>query len=605
MSVSPLIGRAKNEALRVEAASLDRQAEQQRQALQHEKHLEDQRLRKANEEHRRKVQEEAAAGKKVLDEMREVRNKMHSKLQSQRANAFNDVSAANVALARAGQRALTARGEHEHWQAQASVTESRATATKLRELEVRDFVKEATSQRTQDAKEHSEARISRSYQLTQHSQAQSRQLKQLALSQLETKELQTLRTGQLKVAQATRGADQAKKEMHIASARSGKQQMGLVYEIQRSLDAGSARISAAQRELDQQEAECKAALGREEICASQIKRVVGEMKEQAQADLVVGQGQLQQMLQQVTKYATSKKVPFEEAQIQLQHRKDASDLAADIVAVGARERAGKETEELQKRLAMAKRLVSDLQAHCAAHVSELMSRWEDAKSDYAQRVTKASQQTQELLRRCEEQRQARDQHCADSLEKNETLAKDRLASAESRAEGILRLAKIRADTMQTQSAEKRRQAEARLEQMRRHLEEVQSRCQARIEAGRETAEEKVELAKKRCAEMVKVAQQRENEALDSRDKAREAYRHVSLRCAGAADEAHCRGLVDIAHCLMPPSAISMGGALNIEAEMQRIPFSDTESRPVTGKSNFKETSSTMLPDRGSTPQTFD
>lgn len=381
--------------------------------------------------------------------------------------------------------------------------------------------------------------------------------------------------------------------------------MGIVHEVQRSLEAGSARIAVAQRGLDQQEADCKAALDREEVCTAQITRVTNEMKHAAQVELMDGEQKLRDFLGQVTKHATDQKIPYQEAQNAMQQRKQASDLAADKVALDARELAGRENAELEKSLAVAKRLMGHLQASCAAHVRELMSRWEDAKREYAERVSMAEQQTKELLRKCEEQRQARDHFCVSSLEKNETMAKDRLASAESRAEGILRLAEHRAATIQTQSAETRRQAEARLGEMRRHLEEVQNRCKERVQAGRATADEKVELAKQRCAEMVKVAMQRETEALDARDKAREAFRHVTLRCGGAADEAHCRGLEEIAQCLMPPSAVGASKTLVAEQEEQRVPFTDTDSRPVTGKSAcFKETSSTILPDRGSTPHTL-
>jgi len=297
---------------------------------------------------------------------------------------------------------------------------------------------------------------------------------------------------------------------------------------------------------------------------------------------------------------------------------------ANKIVLAARQRTGAEEDEVQKRLNAAKAELANLQAQCAAHVSELLSRWEAAKRDFTARTAEVEERTEELLKQCTEKRAERDQHCATSLEKNERLAKERQAVVERQAQEASELVEKRAAAMRQQSSEKRRQAEARLVEMQRHVEAVEARCSGRVQAGAAMAEEKVQLSRERHAEKIRLSEQRAEEATQSRDKARTAYNAVINRCIGAADEARRRGLNDIAEIIMPKDFASQEKRSTIlediaDAAPEDLPavLPDTQlgsaelipdpfesSRPTTATMAMKETGSTVFPDRGTTPQTL-
>jgi len=618
MAVNLSLGGAQREALRTEALSLETQAEQQRKALVHLRNSEDQSLRKANEEYRQQVSKEAVAGRKTLDEMREVRKAVHSKLRLAKAAHVNETAAASHALARAGQRALTARTENENWQAQAARTESAAQAMKQREQETYAIVQDSTNGRVAQAKDLANDRLQKSSLLTQHAQEQSAKVTQHAIKPLDAKEQQFHRHAQIQVGAAQRGADLAKADMYVEQAKAGRYNMGLVRDLQRNAEAGAARVSQAQRELEAEQEESQQVLSREDTCSNQVRRLGVELKDQAKVDFVLGKERLEIMLQQVATHANSKKLPFEHEQEVMKVRAEAVNHTANKIVLAARQRTGAEEKVVQERLNRAKAQLADLQAQCAAHVSELLSRWEAAKRDYAARVAEVERRTEELLRQCQEKRNERDQHCASSLEKNDRLAKERHAVVERQAREASELVQKRADAMRQQASEKRRQADARLVQMQRHVEEVEARSRERVQAGAAIAEEKVQLSRERHAAMVQLGQQRAEEAILSRDKAQAAYDAVIKRCLGAADEARCRGLSDIAEMIMPQE-LEVKGHINWEDDIvlpQALPHPppntrhgspevfDDISRPTTANVTMKETASTFFPDRGGTPQTI-
>ncbi|CAE8656393.1 unnamed protein product, partial [Polarella glacialis] len=174
-------------------------------------------------------------------------------------------------------------------------------------------------------------------------------------------------------------------------------------------------------------------------------------------DLILGQNRLDTMLQQVTHYAQNKKSPFEEAEKILAVRTEAVNHAADCAQLAARQRVGKEEEEIASRITKTKRLLSDLQAQAAAHVSELLERFEVAKRLHTAQIQEAEKRYEELTSRCQEEKVAREQHFRASLTQTELLAQERQAAVEQRAKVSDELAQQRAAVLQQQSAERRRQ----------------------------------------------------------------------------------------------------------------------------------------------------
>jgi len=619
MATSQLMGPQGNEALRADASKLGYEASQRKQELQKEKNLEDLHLRQANDDHRHKVDEQFAASKRALDEMREVRNSTHSQLRVAKATQMYETTVGSNALASAGHQALSARGEAKMCQAQASALQDFAQKSSQREKETLAMVRDTASQRVATGKDQAEERVGKSYQLTQLANQQVDAVKTQTVLQIEVQERQAALRAGLKVGATGRALDFGLAEMHSAAAKSNKGKTAMVRDLERNREAAEARVALAQRQLAGEEEESEAALAREDICAAQMKRIANELKEDSKANFASGKVVLDRMLQQATSHAQSKKIPFEEAQEHVLEKTEAVNLASNKSALSALQHAGKDGEEMTRRVQRAKRQLADLQAQCAANVSELMKRFEEAKREHAKKLAEAERQTQDLLQKCAEQKAQRERDCVASLEKNERLLQEREASVKSWTKGSNDLLNQRMAAVQQQAAERRRQAEARLEQTRRHAEEVRSRCQERVQAGMDIAREKVNLAAERSSGKIKVAEQRAQEAMEARSKALAAYKAVISRCEGAAEEARRRGLVDYAKILMPPEPEGQLNDSGREGIVKSVcstevpkepsrPVTEGNSRPWTAATDtygdFKETGSTIFPDRGGTPQTL-
>eukprot|EP00439_Symbiodinium_sp_Y106_P056925 s2326_g8.t1 len=589
------------EQLRADCFSKDKLLEESRQALERSRHEEDRRLREAAVEHRKKAQEERAATKQVLTEMRQVRQKVHGQLRAAQAQAFHSTNGSHQALVRAGKRALTARSHTEQWEAQADVAEKWAENSLQREKEYVSSVKDAAEKRTAAIHGVTGDRVQKSQELLLASKQQEQAVKLHSHKQLETQVQQAARHAQIKVDNSTRAADAAKRQLYQAEAKSAEQKAGLVRDVQRSLEAGMSRVSAAERELEFQEADGKAALWREDICTSQIKRVAGELKHSSQEQFGQRKKELDAMLERVAAYEHFKKTPHQEAQVSMKAKTEEVSHRGQCAALEARQRVGEEMEDIAKRVVVAKEQLVKMRVKCSANVKELTGRFEDAKCVYEAKVREVAEQNEEMLQRLAMIRAEHEDHCNESLQRDSQLQKERQGVIQQIASRSQELSLSRAAFCQQKSAESRRQAEARLEQMKRHVQDVRRRCLERIQLGKEMAQEKVRIAQDRFAENVQAAERRASEALDVRDNAKVAFQAAMLRCCGAAEEAHRRGLAEVAQILMPFDAwrgFSPTGLTPHTAEASTRPMTTSSGVEVW---TLKETTSTIFPDRGGTP----
>jgi len=587
------------EELREDVAVAERLCETRRQELELAKRIEDQDLRQCHAQQRQEAHEDSLAARRVLDEMRQVRQKVQSQVRAAEAHAFHSNGAYGNAILRAGTRCLTAQQYQEQWEVQAEITEKQMQVSILEDRELLQTIQQAASQRVASMDDVAQKRIGKSSELLQFSKDQDVTLKTKQDEQAESRRRQALRNSKVKVDGVSRAADQAKSAMRLAELKAKREQHRMAQDVERSWQAGASRISGAERQLQVEEEEMKAALWREEICATQIRRIASEWKHSVKEEFRERKQELDRKLERVADYEHKKKDPHIDAQVSMQVKTEEVSHRGTCVALHARKRAGAEVEDLEERLVIAKEQLVKLEAKCAAVVKELSSRWEDAKVLYSQKVMEVESDTEDLLRRLTAHREMHEDYCAHSLRKTEEMQQERQAIVRNQGALSHELVKHRAAFCQQKSAQTRRQAEARLEETKRHVEDVERRCQERVQMGRDTAEEKVRICQQRLAEQVDVAERRAYEAMDTRDKASMAFHAAISRCSGAADEARKRGLFEVAELLMPRDAWCGFNTL-------RPKTAEESTRPVTTSSGIevwtlKETSSTVFPDRGGTP----
>lgn len=586
------------EALREDVALAERLAEQRRQDLVRARNQEDRQLRTCHAQQREEEHQERAATRRVLDEMRQVRQKVHGQLRAAQAHAFHSTD--DHALVRAGKRALTARKHQEQWEAQASWTEKQMQLSIVQDKELLKNIQEAASQRVASMDSVAQQRVEKSQQLLHFSKEQDANLRLHQDEIHQTQLRQAVRNSKIKVDSAHRAADRAQSEMIAAEAKALTAQQRMTRDVERSLQAGAARISTAERQLKVEEEEMKAALWREEICALQIKRVAQEWKDNVQVEFQERKQELEKVLERVSDYEHRKKMPHQDAQVSMQIKTEEVSSRGFSVAQAARTRASEEVADLERRLHFAKEQLQKLEVKCASSLKELNGKWEEAKRIYEAKVSETESETEDLLQRLLTHREMHEDYCAQSVRKTEELQEERQAVVRNQGALSHELVRHRAAFCQQKSAQTRRQAEARLEQTKRHVEDVERRCQERVQMGKDTAEEKVRIAQQRFNEQVDMAERRSHEAMDTRDRASVAFHAALARCSGAADEARRRGLFEVAEMLMPSDTWCGFHTL-------RPKTAEDSTRPVTTSSGVevwtlgKETASTVFPDQGGTP----
>jgi hypothetical protein len=525
------------------------QAERQRQALQRQQKYEVNALANAGEDHRRKVVDLSANKKRILDEMRVVRNKMQEKVVAASARASHNAGIANRALALAGQSALTARGEAERWQARAQDVESRFAAAAARDPLAK--FEEATKARVTEGEARFSEREQFGQRLVQEAALQSEQARQCDEDHCLTQEHHARRAARIKMQRAEAARQDASDKVRSAAGKSSKEQLACISDIKKSAAAAGAKVMQANQDLWERRTACEAVLDNGQLCAAQANKIAHTLKVQQVDEVGIEISRLEAKLEFASAQAQTKVSHFEfETELAAQ-RNEAWEDRCETSKASAQERVGSEEELVESRLVQAKISLAKLQAQSAAYLRNLHEQRDEAKREDAAKVDAATARLEELVRFCEETLQTSEKYCKEALRNTESHAKAKKEQLEQKVSTMDDLAKQRVAMMQRQSKQRREQAEAQLADFLAYVEEMRSQCADRVRVEAATSEEKVDLARQRFNDAVALAERRQAEAEARRDAARAAHAAVMGRCIGSAMEARRRGLNNIAQVIEP------------------------------------------------------
>lgn len=594
-------------AARAECAAAERRHEEARQAALREKRHETTRLATDGEDHRREVDDALAARKRILDEMSAVRSKVHSDLRLARKQGRHDTESANRALAAAGRCALDARAEAELWHAKAAEAEAHKRAIWERNEASFRRHKMGQDSRVDEAEAHSSCREDHAQRITQEAHNAFRELHQRHDEHCTTQETHSAAAANHKALGALRADKGSLAQVDRAKALAAKSQLQSAREMRESREAAIAKVTTAQQELADRHRQCQDLLAQERVCASQAKKIAAYQKDVHDADYLVHLGRMEAKLELAKGHLGAKDpLPLERAQ-EAAARNEAWEAKNQQLLEGALSRAEKEEVEARQRVERAKVALANLQAHCAAHFSELLKSWEDAKRADSVKVKAAAQKTEDVLRYCQECLRQHEEHSALVLERTKEFADAKTVLLEARASTVADLAEQRVGMMQQQSKERRLKAEQQLEQLRRHIEDVRERCSQRVSAELLTASEKVRLTRERHEALVDRAERRAQEAEEEQQAARCAFDAVTARCRGAAEEARRRGLYEVADIIEPPPPLheetfvpawtqGSGGCISADVEGWQ---EGVEEEPVTAEEGSSEAGTmTAMPPLG-------
>lgn len=556
-------------------------AEEQRQAFAGEKILEARQISSARESHRQKACETDSARKRILDEMRQVRSNVQAKMINANSRGGHNMGVANRALARAGQNALSANIESERWQARAKDVQAVSASTSAREREKRAVVQEASKARVASAHAHASDRVDHGQRLVQETADLSAQIQNCHAEHCATQEKHAEGSAQLKMKSATRAQQEASMKVRAAIAKSSKEQMVSMREIQKSREVATVKVAAAKQQFLEQRLECEATLERERICSAQARKIAATLKQQQEQDRQEELKKLEDRLNFTARQAQTKADNYEADTDISRTRLEAWTLQNNRSVDAAKVRASEEEVKAVERVNAAKVGLSKLQAQCAAYIRNLVEQWEAAKRDDAAKVDAADKEARELSEYCEETLRACKEYCAKTLQRTEKHAEAAKSTLTDKVAMMGDLAKQRVTMMQQQSRERRQQAEAQLADFQKHVKEVQARCNERVIEEAETAEEKVRICRDRCDQESARALQRAAEAEARRDKARAAHAAVMARCMGAAREARRRGLNNIADIIEPPLFLEEPGVVGPDASGESVLLSNLLSEEAS------------------------
>jgi len=566
-------------------------AEKQRQALQQGRAKEVNALAKAKEGHRLQVGEVCVAKRRILDEMRAVRITQEDKVMSARGRCNHNMGVANRALARAGKNALTARGESERWQARAQHVEASFSDAKAREAEVLATMQEASRARASEADELSANRMQLGERLVSETSRFSEQVQHRIEERCRTQELHAHRAAQLKVQGAEGARQDAAVKVRSAVAKSSKEQMGCIGEIQRSREVASSRVAQARQDFLDSRMECEAVIEQERICAAQARKIALTRVAQQESDRDVEVLKLEAKFAFAKDQAQTTVANFEFEREAAAQRNQAWAGSNEANRVSAKARISCEDESAISRVNKAKVSLARLQAQCAAYIRNLLDHWEESKKEDAAKVEAASARLEELVRLCEQTLQDSDVYCGESLKVVESRAQAKTVQLEEKVEVMNSLAKERVAMMLRQSKERREKAEAQLAGFLAHVEDVRTQCDERVLVEAEAADEKVMMARERFAAEVALAERRQLEAEARRDVARVSHAAVMARCIGSAMEARRRGVNNIADTIEPeppkryPSSDAVAELPNEGGITEDVvAFENGEPRPFTAES---------------------
>jgi len=555
----------------------ERSAETNRQAALKETNLEADRLAKLGESNRRQVDEALSAKKRILDEMRVVRNQMQDKMISARAKAAHDTDVANRALARAQQRARNARLESQSWQDKAGATENRAREVATREMDALALLAKGSDFRIAEAQDQGVERQAHGQRLVAETQYVCEEMRQRHDEQCRTQERYAARSRELHAANAVRVQQKANTEVRAAMDASKQAQSASVRDIQQSREAAMQKVADAQQELLRKRRECEQMLDCERICAAQARKITKTLTQQQEAEKESEQRKLEGKLQAVNVRAVTMGNNYEEElQLTIQRSSEWSDRT-DQNLKDTREFLRDQEVKATERVSSAKVMLANLQAQCAAYLRDLEEQWEEAKRQDAKKVAEANTRTEGLMKYCDETLQVSERQLQEMLEKAQKVQDQKEAHLKMRVEGIDNLGKQTVAMMQQQAKDRRCQAEKHLEDFKQHVEEVRTQCKERVRIEAETAEERVQLSVARFAAEVDKAARRQAEAEVRLEQARATHAAALSRCKGAAAEARWRGMGDIADVIEPAEPVPM---LQGPGEVLQVPEEGAEGDPA-------------------------
>eukprot|EP00747_Dinoflagellata_sp_TGD_P166894 gnl/TRDRNA2_/TRDRNA2_190416_c0_seq1.p1 gnl/TRDRNA2_/TRDRNA2_190416_c0~~gnl/TRDRNA2_/TRDRNA2_190416_c0_seq1.p1 ORF type:complete len:628 (-),score=180.19 gnl/TRDRNA2_/TRDRNA2_190416_c0_seq1:56-1939(-) len=498
------------------------------------------------------VEEPVMVKKNLLNEMREVRQKMQVKRSTARVKGQYDLDSARRALSTAGQHAMSLQKEADLWQARATDYEENARASKAKQDQTLAKVEEANSFFVANAKEYSWARMDGGRKLTEETKVVYDKLHQHSMQQSETWERYNERLAQLKTAAAA--AWDPTKQVRSAVERSARVQLAGLTDVMRSREASQAAVKAAERDYAEQRAQCEAAIQRERICSHQGRTIAKALRKQEEVECEARLERAEARIEFVETHAARHVADFEEEMQATLKRNEAWVTRGEKAKAAAEERRKEDAVEASVRVDKAKVLLANLQAYCAGYLRELNDKWEEAKKVDAKREEVAALQTEELEAYCRDTLQCCEKYCAETLAKAEETAREKKAKLEERIAMLEALSKQRVEMMVTQSRDRREKAEKQLASATAHVEEVRLQCEERKRIETETANEKVRLVRERVTAEVARAELRTREAAARRAEAQAAWNFAMARCAGSAAEARRRGLADTAAAIEKPPA---------------------------------------------------
>lgn len=513
------------------------------------KHAEKDALGFADDEHRRNVHHLLAGRKKILDEVRSVRDMTHSNLRTSKATARHDAGVADKALARAGHMALSARGEADRWRGLADSQEGRGRTVLASAEQTLARAREVSRARALEAQLQADKHAVRAQKRTEEHAAYKEQIRQRHDELAAIKDQSADRQAALKMSSADRCRRDAEAKVKTAMEKSSREQMQAAEAIQNARKEAEAKVGEAKRLLAEKRWECEAAVSRERVCAAQARNIAGSIMAKAEDELQVALKRQQESVARASIHARNKIMIAEtEPPVAVERNRDwADNMERDVEAQEARRH--DEEAKAVKRVENAKIALGNLQAQCAAYVRELLDQWEVAKHADDLKVAAARERLDELKRYCQETLEQCQKQCEDLLQGTRAFAASTKSYLEHRVSAIDEQSKHRVIMMQEQARERRHQAEQRVAELEEHIKDVRRRCKDRVEVEERTAEEKVQLMSERCQADVARVEMRTREAEAARGKALKEWSHAVARCRGAVFEANRRGLGNIAALL--------------------------------------------------------
>jgi len=198
-------------------------------------------------------------------------------------------------------------------------------------------------------------------------------------------------------------------EVDLAKAHAGRSQLLCSRDMRGAHEMACIKVADAQQALADRHCQLKVTVASERACTAQANLIAAQQKDTQEVDQHVHQRSLESKLRMASNHLNAKAVlPVERmklAEASNQARAEKNKKLAEL----ANARADREEAESHNRLERAKVALANLQAHCAAHVNDLLRQWEEAKRAGAAKVRAAEARREEVLRYCEECKQKQEE----------------------------------------------------------------------------------------------------------------------------------------------------------------------------------------------------